>query len=498
MIVSRLIMKEHNMKRSLFIIFCFAAIFTIKCPVALAAISETKIKGLEKILKPEYSRLSPIYGLAFLRSRVLDHIRFDGNYGPLNEKYKCHAQLKPEQQAKDCPQDDVTVFVQQFFPSPAGGQLHDNTTPDLIGKLNLKAIGGILKVLEKRQEFGDNLYKLLAIEIYKNQDPNGYQDFLSKIIRSQQGKLSHEQTVEIGKIRKRMKDQNAKLTSIDIDETERENIKSEIIKLKERLKRIGKEERPELDEGRYVDNLYDVLKKEGTTGNKQENFFTPYINLTTIIIQAIEGLKNYPNDYPPNIIEQTLLTFVWKKAENKNDFLSFFEGLGLDKIKPEFVQEDPTTHMKSILPPPDWETPFVKEDYETFKKGFIGKLPPIAVLEQLLADPETAVFDTLAFELYESPYPPMLPMGWVEMPIEGKKVRFQDCGEVAVRDFLNVMFFDNNTRSFDPELVKAIAPNAKPELIRFYAEQTTDNMEEKRQEWGELVSHLPVRTRPRL
>lgn len=474
-------------------------VFMIQCSTVSADINQSNTRGLIHILKPKYAHYSPMYGLAFLRSLVLKNIRFNGNFGPENPNYKCHNQLKADQKKQDCPQDSVAVLVQQFFPSPAGGHLHPNNTPDLIGKLNFKAMGTILRVLDNQQNYGKDLPMHLAIEIFKSQDPNSFKDFHTKATTEKQGPVAHDKQLEraeINKLKKDLGEQIKKLTLRLKDKNIVESERTKLINQKEALQKRARDLATPAKEGEQSSSdqqsynaVYELLKKEGVDETRKENFFTPYMDLANTIIQAMEGVKAYPNAYPDQIIEKTIVAFVWKKAKSKDDFLKYFEGLGLDKLKDEYVQEH------SITPPAEWKTPFTQEDYDAFKGYFVNGKPTAELFQKILQDPEAILFYTLAYDVYESPYPPILQTGSVitDIVVNGEKrsVHYQDCGETTVRNFLNLLFFNKETRTFDLDFIKAIAPNADPKLMTFYEGQTLESMEEKRNDWGNIVFQIP-------
>src|SRR3954469_14312011 len=103
---------------------------------------------------PKHAKhLALVNGLLARKSHVLDHVRFDGNFGPLNPEYLCHYSITHPQLGltptsdKDAPQDCTTSIVQQIVPSPAGGRLVlPGARDDFFNQLSHEQIGLLLKL----------------------------------------------------------------------------------------------------------------------------------------------------------------------------------------------------------------------------------------------------------------------------------------------------------------------------------------------------------------
>ncbi|BDU72278.1 ankyrin repeat domain-containing protein [Mesoterricola silvestris] len=100
---------------------------------------------------PEHLRLSPLWGMAALRSGVLANFRFFGRYTSVPDpRFPPFPRASPY----DCPQDALSGVVQRLFPSPDGINLVHN-------ERDLDPIGEIAR--EEKAGRGLGLRKILAL-----------------------------------------------------------------------------------------------------------------------------------------------------------------------------------------------------------------------------------------------------------------------------------------------------------------------------------------------
>ena len=223
-------------------------------------------------------------------------------------------------------------------------------------------------------------------------------------------------------------------------------------------------------------------------------------DFSQIVVNALEYNQEFPHNYPLFLVEQALLAFVVKKeATKKDNFVDFFEQLGKEYLKPEFVKDG------HISLPSDWNSYYSAEDYLKFRATFENNMPTPKSLEKMLKNPEDAAFYTMAYEIYDEAFPrtpdfslalfPAPKRDEVLTPFEIKEREYPDCGENSLRNFLNVMFYDALKKLFDAEALNKMAPNADKLFIAFFQRQRPDNLEAMRNDWSELVSNLNARVK---
>lgn len=457
-----------------------------------AEIVEKDIKGLYAMLKPQYGYLSPIYGLAIHRNGILPNTRFHGNFGPENLKYKCHPQLNQQQRQLDCPQDDMAVLIQQLFPAPGGGQLVPNNYDSLIKNLKPRTIGVILRHITQN----DMAIPKLTLAMFKHQDPQSFGQLASEILSAANAEnkkarksmqINSPEQIRIGEISRQI---TALRKGAKTSETE-DTIKS-LSAEKERLQQtLAQAKQGPLEQRQLTaeeqNELYDKFSKTKD--------FQQYKTLAINIANALQVQKNFPNDYPLFLVEHSLLAFAVKKdTTTKNDFLDFFDALGIEFLNPEFLENG------KIIPPENWTSQYTPEDYSLFKKGFEDNKPTPEMLRNTLQNPEDMLYYTLAYDIYDQTFPRTLDFSKAIFPapkpdegltpeqLEARK--YPDCGEMSLRNFFNVMLYDATEKAFNVDVLTKMAPNADPRLFAFFQRQRPDNLEEMRHEWSDIVSNI--------
>jgi hypothetical protein len=204
---------------------------------------------------------------------------------------------------------------------------------------------------------------------------------------------------------------------------------------------------------------------------QEENYFKT-LNLPEEYANMFAGVLREEGSYPPYIIETALQAFIWKK-ENEGDY-------ALSEEEEELEQK------KSTLP-------LAKDDYFKWKKGFNNGKPTLEMMNALLEDPYRLVHYTLAYDAYESPFPEILDTGKASVAHEEGLFGFSDCGEVSLRDFLNVLLGDSLTRTFIAEYLTGFN-NISSKLFDFYLQEQKSyavvGRKEMRSRFAEIVSSL--------
>lgn len=132
----------------------------------IPAFSEIPIEDIGNLysrFKDDYKFLSPVNGLLLLKSGVLNNIRSYGNYGKEDTNYICHVQI--HKRDSDCPHDNTTAFIQQLFPTPAGGRLAvSGSDSDIFYNVTIKDLGLMLKAYVQHKEDSGQLSQFLKHE----------------------------------------------------------------------------------------------------------------------------------------------------------------------------------------------------------------------------------------------------------------------------------------------------------------------------------------------
>lgn len=175
-----------------------------------------------------------------------------------------------------------------------------------------------------------------------------------------------------------------------------------------------------------------------------------YANLFDMSRKEVEN-------YPPHIIEHTLLALAAHQAKSADDLLPL-----LEELKP-FLEEnwqDILVQSRGKFSPKTYQN-FKEESIDEYSKFYSEK-----AVDNLLLNDENFVFNTLGFDQYDNLFPRMLEHETIKLNDEG----FTDCGETSIRNLFNALFPANN-RSFDTETLKKMFPHMSNELLDFYKNQ---------------------------
>lgn len=220
---------------------------------------------------------------------------------------------------------------------------------------------------------------------------------------------------------------------------------------------------------------------------------TKFDQIAHLLVSSLKESHFATHRYPSHFQEQVLTTYIWKKGDGKKDLLDFFLGLAETNPKtmkdPTFIgsQEKRAAFLNSRFPLEQHQSSeFDKEKISLLADGKKMK----DYVNQLIQDPERLAF--FAMTEKSKKMPPMLDYGITQH----SGVRYPNCGDTALHNFLNIMIYDPITMKFNPSYLKDLESKDRSlkvhENLRLYYENNSDfagaNSQAKRDEWGKSVA----------
>jgi ankyrin repeat protein len=425
--------------------FIIPSLILLLSPYASAEINYQDMKGIHALLAPECEKLSPIHGFTALKTGTLSNLRFFGNYGPENANFACHAQVRGEQRQKDCPQDSTAALIQQLFPSPDGMNFVANQgskddpisqlSPLLIGKL-LEKIRGLEPALLKNPSAASPQFQSELTQLI-------YEDLYGKIQPQNKNYQTLRQTLDA-------KTSPAQKLQEEIDHCQTKGDPDAKIKdLKFQLDQVNKQLTSSAEVTQIQDKVQSQIQKElvKVQGQKKWKAILPFVQSLLGAIVESHPASFY---YSPNTVAQSLLAYLWKKANTKEDLLKFLQGMPscMKKANPSGLQEA-----------------YTQKEYTDWKMKFQNGSPTAAQIDALVSDPERLAFYAYSHDMIDRPLP-TLPgysnaahksLGKNEKDTKRKYHTFADCGETSLRNFFNILLYNKEEKKFDPALLKQVA-----------------------------------------
>ena len=418
----------------------------------------TQIKNLASVLKPEYEYLSPIHGAIFCHNDYIENLYRYGN-------------------EKDA---TVRLIKELFFVH------HDNITFDrtylpikIAAHFSPQDIGQIIAEIE-----------------------NFKAAFLSKITYSKKTK----QTIFPSKKETDKLSNNFRTKIKDILEnivtTKKTEIKQSIISyLQTAISRL-EQAKPETPE----EKKFEIDKKIAELNQQKEaeeqnvdkivhvGFKISRDNFPKFLSQAIleEGVK-----YVQHHSIYVLLSFLWKKVANKNDFLDYFQTLSRLLVKPSKTAAPATptsifinTNFLSTESEDFLNAVFIPEDYAN-----VTNQPETEMAETIKNDFEALALSYLGFDLCENPLPKEIgmTMNAIFTDNNNQQTSFPDCGETSLRNFLNAILYNSLTKTFDLKRLDDLYVSKDSKLYKFYEKYKTAtkiHTLETHNAWANVVSDL--------
>lgn len=430
------------------------------------------LKGVHEFISPEYDYLSPIYGFTLLGTKALENMRFYGNYGPKKEGVGClekatqiHSVLV---KSKDCPQDKTSELLQRMFPSHDGANFVANQIgsdpvshfgPELLGIVSKRLamtqdsdLQDSKKVVELKEELKNLLYQEL--------NPQSYYDNLRKVLTSRLKELK----------RSANNPPRVEQCGDKCHATEIEQLEKQIVWVKATLKELNPPKGDSASET-SSSNSSSNSRRKGLGKEADFNYFAD------LLVEALKESRLPPRHYPKHLTEQILISYFWKKADIKEDFLPLLEGMNF-KVD--------SARLSSFLSQKYSSSDF---NIESLKKD------AKEVATELLLNPEKLVFLAEQDKLVLKPFPPILSYGQAKHSSLGDS-KYSDCGGTSLRNFLNIVLYDSNAGKFNPHNLTQLqkenpAFQIHPRLLSFYerhSDPAASVSQEVRDEWSEAIS----------
>ena len=190
----------------------------------------------------------------------------------------------------------------------------------------------------------------------------------------------------------------------------------------------------------------------------------------------MDSLDNENILYPLNHTTWILLSSLWQKANNKKDFLDYFQVLS------ETLPNKNLFKKKDFLTDETKKEIFLKEEYNKEDyKTFYNQTLSLDKFEKLC-------FLYLGFKTYKNPLPPNLGM---KSGVKYKDNYFPDCGETSLLNFFNAILYNPSKQEFDISILEELASE---NLKTFYTKHGTvkkmANTLYLHNDWAEVVSNL--------
>ncbi len=491
-----------------------------------AEISFEKMRGLQAKMKAEAEIFSPIYGFLALNTGTLERLRFFGNYGKIYKTQKDKAgviqapkmeglllegvnptwmhpsflihnwtidkKTTPEQKKEietqrkydfdrqfEYPLDAISALVQWLFPSPDGSNfLPNRRSNDTVGDM-YKGLTHSDFFAEKEKELANKKQELepkVREQARINQEIKTHQDALDAKLKAVSGNKTIEELFQeknkdaTDKIKKIRAEDQPLITKLTKD---KKALDAELETLHQTIERSIAISLPKLLKGIHAISADPdrTLTKFVAAVNKHLNDYPKsqgYIFLTIVyhaLVQDGTFASTHAPIYPKHIALHAILGYFWAIANTKEEIVK--------------VMTDAKLTREGI----DLTHSYDQHLYEKIKSKIIGN-KEVSFEERAYAG--------YGYEEYERRYPEIVGGGMATVPkIEGYPPvdPYSDCGETALRNFLNIMF-SKTGGNFDV----AIIPSSWPyhaQLQAFYSEfsRISDQKDDRsRNAWSATIT----------
>jgi hypothetical protein len=204
--------------------------------------------------------------------------------------------------------------------------------------------------------------------------------------------------------------------------------------------------------------------------NKERN------KLVNTIIDAFSEEKTLYPEYNTIFI---FLSFLWQKANSKQDFLDYFLSLYDTLKKPtNFFKQN--YNLEDASKQDDFKNAkYSKQEYDQFYDTTLD-----------INEYEKLAFLFIGFDAYKNTLPPHIEM---KSSVLYKDQTFPDCGETSLLNLFNALFYYSDSKIFDLAIIEKLKPSER--LLQFYKNHQTveemKNNDELHNNWALVVSELP-------
>lgn len=391
--------------------------------ITYAEMSITAIKGLDAIPQKNHKHLSLVHGAVWWNNKLIENLYKNGN--------KKHATIQLLRNLFYLQKDLVTFDITTLNRNPA--RYFKESTIGIILAILEPYIQVASLTEEIKNELSVKLKKAIKNDInfkkHYQQARSTKEEIIKQAIATSQDFKNLLRLKKISQNIKNLREKQKKATKTEFPEIS----KIVTIKLKKQKRLVelyGSVN--QLEKKFEIRDIFEQIHKEDLS-KKSLN------ELVSFIIDAFEENLSSKNLYPPFTIQQIFLAFLWKIMESKDDLLLFIKSFEKYYETKDLIFSENAFNEYLNLPL------YSKSDFELFKKEFISTIS----LKDLLEDYEKIVFFLFASNIWDSLLPPIIDS---VAHSNYKGVVFPNCVETAIRNLINIIFFDRNSFIFNVTL----------------------------------------------
>lgn len=421
-------------------------LFGMLCGYAYAELPFTALKGLDDAVTDKL--FSPAHAYTAYYGKVLENIRFHGNYGKLIPltKYQEYEKI-PGAQTISLPKLEAQISKAALYRHPS----FETSKTDDEAKIESKSwqypYDGISALIEwlfisPADVFVPNTRNKDVVTALLHKDKSNSYYVISKI-------LQYLQTC-----------QNNSQISKDEFITTIQNIYTNWIstytsKEQKGLNFINSKASFDADVKIFAQILYDALTQDGTLQKEQEE-------------SKSEKNQDDLSIYPRNIAVHALLGYMWAVFSNKTQLLDVYKQAELLK-----TDVDITALAASE---------YTKDEYLQIKKKLVNN--------EMCSSEETT-FALCGYEMYDRMYPVAITYDF----LKDGRAAYVDCNETAYRNIFMLLLYNNQTQIFEYERLNFLGTGGKISEIKSFFQRypkiQDQQMSAARNAWSLIVSNLP-------
>jgi hypothetical protein len=395
--------------------------------------------GLDQVLTKQYRDLSPSMGYIMSQKNVLHNLR---NY--FNFDYD---KTRP---VNDRPLDSICYLIKKLFTSPSG-TLAIGGEDDIGKNMTFKDIGVMIGI------------------IHSNKDKNS--DEIEEII----SKKARYYTAHEDELKKEISEIDTKKQSLTKDLRSTVDPK-EKKKIQEAIHQIEKIRKIIDNHGNLTDIFYDAYKDYFSKKSQNSRSFKDFLLRLDFSLQQLRRDMDNPLKYPPDILQNIVLGFLWIKAETREDLKDFFDGLF--KIIPKAQCREFDTKLKLLTD----ETIF-NQDIEALQKNqvdddnFYERMSRILFWNNEVLKPHP-----VSNTSYSSVH------GY--QGDRQSKNTYSNCAEASVMHTLNILLYDPYKKGWMMDKIQEASL-----LKEFYRMQTVDRIGRHHKDFSRIICDLNVKSK---